>query len=119
VYAVLDKHGSRVVELHHDSKQLSAALMPGAGHLVHMGSHTCFRVGRYHDSAEMNKAAVKADEAYLGRVQDAGLYAYGYYSHNIHFVLVSAQMMGDSKTALEYVQRLDGKIPDAIAEKVG
>src|SRR5215831_19943745 len=96
-----------------------AALMPGAGHLVHMGSHTFFRVGRYHDSAETNKAAVKADEAYLARVQDAGLYAYGYYPHNIHFVLVSAQMMGDSKTALAYVQRLDGKIPDAMAEKVG
>jgi tetratricopeptide (TPR) repeat protein len=96
-----------------------AALMPGAGHLVHMGSHTFFRVGRYQDSAEANKAAVKADEAYLARVQDAGLYAYGYYPHNIHFVLVSAQMMGDSKTTLEYAQRLDGKIPDAMAEKVG
>ncbi len=96
-----------------------AALMPGAGHLVHMGSHTFFRVGRYQDSAETNKAAVKADEAYLARVKDAGLYAYGYYPHNIHFVLVSAQMMGDSKTALEYVRRLEGKIPDAIAEKAG
>ncbi len=96
-----------------------AALMPGAGHLVHMSSHTFFRVGRYQDSTETNKAAVKADEAYLARVKDAGLYAYGYYPHNIHFVLVSAQMIGDGKTALEYAQRLEGKIPDAMAEKVG
>jgi len=96
-----------------------AALMPGAGHIVHMGSHTFFRVGRYQDSAETNKAAVKADEAYLASVKAEGIYSYGYYPHNIHFVLASAQMSGDAKTALEYAQRLEGKIPDAMAEKVG
>jgi tetratricopeptide (TPR) repeat protein len=96
-----------------------AALMPGAGHLVHMGSHTFFRVGRYYDSAETNKAAVRADEAYIAMAKPDGLYPYGYYPHNIHFVMASAQMMGDGKTALEYAQRLEGKIPDAVAEKVG
>lgn len=96
-----------------------AALMPGAGHLVHMGSHTFFRVGRYEDSTEANKAAVKADEAYLAQGKAEGIYPYAYYPHNIHFVIVSAHMTGDGKTALEYVQRLEGKIPDALAEKVG
>lgn len=32
-----------------------AALMPGAGHLVHMPAHTFFQVGRYQDSADTNK----------------------------------------------------------------
>jgi tetratricopeptide (TPR) repeat protein len=96
-----------------------AALMPGAGHLVHMGSHTFFRVGRYQDSADTNKAAVKADEAYLARARVEGVYPYGYYPHNIHFVVASAQMSGDGQTALEYAQRLDNKIPDAIAQQVG
>lgn len=96
-----------------------AALMPGAGHIVHMGSHTFFRIGRYQDSATTNKAAVKADEAYLARVKADGIYPYGYYPHNIHFVLASAQMAGDGPTALEYAQRLEGKIPDAMAEQVG
>jgi tetratricopeptide (TPR) repeat protein len=96
-----------------------AALMPGAGHLVHMPSHTFFRVGRYQDSAETNKVAVKADEAYLAKVKADGLYPYGYYPHNIHFVLASAQMAGDAQTALEYARRLEGKIPDAMAEQVG
>jgi tetratricopeptide (TPR) repeat protein len=96
-----------------------AALMPGAGHLVHMPSHTFFRVGRYQDSAETNKAAVRADEAYLARVKAEGIYPYGYYPHNIHFVFTSAQMIGDSTTALEYAKRLEGKIPDAMAEQVG
>ncbi len=96
-----------------------AALMPGAGHLVHMPSHTFFRIGRYHDSAETNKAAVKADEVYLAQVKAEGIYPYGYYPHNIHFVLASAQMIGDSQTALEYAKRLEGKIPDAVAEQIG
>jgi predicted Zn-dependent protease len=96
-----------------------AGLMPGAGHIVHMGSHTFFRIGRYQDSAMTNKAAVKADEAYLARVKAEGLYPYGYYPHNIHFVLASAQMAGDGPTALEYAQRLEGKIPDAMAQQVG
>jgi hypothetical protein len=38
-------------------------ILPGAGHLVHMPSHTFFRVGRYHDSAETNNAPVQSDEA--------------------------------------------------------
>ena len=96
-----------------------AALMPGAGHIVHMPSHTFFRVGRYQDSAETNKAAVQVDEAYLATAKADGIYPYGYYPHNIHFVLASAQMAGDGKTALAYAKRLEGKIPDAMAEKVG
>ena len=96
-----------------------AALMPGAGHIVHMPSHTFFRVGRYHDSAETNKAAVQADEAYLARVNHRGMYAYGYYPHNIHFVLISAQMAGDAKTALDYARRLEGKIPTEVAAQSG
>jgi hypothetical protein len=63
-----------------------ASLMPGAGHLVHMGSHTFFRVGRYQDSTATNKQAVQVDEAYLARVKAEGIYPYGYYPHNIHFV---------------------------------
>ncbi len=97
-----------------------ATLMPGAGHLVHMPSHTYYRVGRYEDSAQTNKVAVQADEAYLAQADsDNPLYRFGYYPHNIHFVLASAQMAGDGATALEYANRLDGKIPDAIAEQVG
>src|SRR5215831_17945031 len=96
-----------------------AALMPGAGHIVHMGSHTFFRVGRYQDSVAANQAAVRVDEAYLARAKTEGIYAYGYYTHNIHFVMASAQMTGDGKTALEYAQRLEGKLPEAIVEKVG
>ena len=96
-----------------------AALMPAAGHVVHMPAHTYLRVGRYMDSLETNVAAVKADEAYLAQVQAAGAYPYGYYPHNIHFVLVSAQMAGDAEHIFWAAERLDGKIPDEVAAEVG
>ncbi len=96
-----------------------AALMPGAGHIVHMPSHTWFRIGRYLDSLSTNIAAVEADEAYLAQAKDAGYYPYTYYPHNIHFALVSAQMAGDAEHMLWAAERLQGKIPDEVAGSIG
>jgi tetratricopeptide (TPR) repeat protein len=96
-----------------------AALTPAAGHLVHMPAHTYYRIGRYLDSLKTNVAAVHADEAYLAQAQAAGIYPYGYYPHNIHFVLVSAQMAGDAEHMVWAAERLDGKIPDEVAAEVG
>ncbi len=96
-----------------------AALMPGAGHIVHMGAHTFYRVGRFHDSAEINKQAVAADDAYFAQVDDQGYWRYGYHPHNVHFVMVSAFMAGNSASALEYTKRLDGKVSDDIAAEIG
>jgi len=94
------------------------ALIPGAGHLVHMPSHIYYRVGRYLDSLDANRDAVAADEAYLARSGSAGIYASGYYPHNIHFLLVSAQMAGDRETAMDAAKQLDGKISDEVARSV-
>jgi tetratricopeptide (TPR) repeat protein len=96
-----------------------AALMPAAGHIVHMPAHTYYRTGRYLDSLETNVAAVAADEAYLAQAEAAGIYPYGYYPHNIHFALVSAQMAGDAERMVWAAERLDGKIPDEVAAEVG
>jgi tetratricopeptide (TPR) repeat protein len=96
-----------------------ADLMPAAGHIVHMPSHTYYRVGRYLDSLKTNLKAVQADEAYLAHVQSTGAVPYGYYPHNIHFVLVSAQMAGDAEHMLWAAERLDGKIPEEVAAEVG
>ncbi len=96
-----------------------AALMPGAGHLVHMPSHVYFRVGRYRDSIETNRMAVQVDERTLARMDANDVYRDGLYPHNIHFVIASAQMAGDGATALEYALKLHGKISDAAAARVG
>jgi tetratricopeptide (TPR) repeat protein len=95
-----------------------AALMPGAGHIVHMPSHIYYRVGRYDDSLKSNEDAVKVDEAYLAQTGATGVYPLGYTSHNIHFVLVSAQLLGDKATVLAAADKLDGWISNEVATQV-
>jgi tetratricopeptide (TPR) repeat protein len=92
--------------------------MPGAGHLVHMPSHIYYRIGRYLDSMKVNQDAVVADETFLAKVDDKGIYRGGYYPHNIHFVLVSAQMAGDGKTTIESAEKLAGVIPDEAMDTI-
>jgi tetratricopeptide (TPR) repeat protein len=89
-----------------------------AGHLVHMPSHIYYRLGRYTDSLEANKLAVAVDEAYLAQVKAEGLYPGMYYPHNIHFVLVSAQMAGDGETAIAAAEKLAKAVSDETARAV-
>ena len=95
-----------------------AGLMPGAGHLVHMPGHLYYRLGRYLDAIKANRAAIEVDEAYLKETGAEGIYAEGYYLHNIHFLVVSAQMAGDGKTALAAAEKLPGIISDETVRAV-
>ena len=100
------------------------ALMPGAGHLVHMPAHIYYRLGRYKDSLAVNVEAVKVDEAYFAQLDAQGLkaepvYRYGYYPHNVHFVLVSSQMGGDGAEAIAAAEKLQQVTSDAFAQEVG
>ncbi|HEU5049410.1 MAG TPA: hypothetical protein VFU00_03735 [Gemmatimonadales bacterium] len=80
-----------------------AALMPGAGHIVHMPGHIYVRVGRYLEAIEANRHAVHADASYLEGPAAArkGIYAQGYYPHNHHFMSFAAAMAGASATAID------------------
>ena len=84
------------------------------GHLVHMPAHIYYRLGRYQDSIEANKRAVAADEAYLAKFGDDGLVRFGYYPHNVHFLLTSAQAMGDMPTVLNQTRKLESVIDTGI-----
>src|SRR5262249_2832274 len=56
------------------------------------------------------------DEKYFGTSPSDPLYKSAYYPHNIHFVMVSAQMGGDSATALAAASKLDAAIPNEVAK---
>ena len=86
--------------------RLARSLAPSAGHLVHMPSHIYQVRGRYADSMRVNIAAARADEAFIRDTDDRGLVRYGYYPHNIHFIVTSAQMAGDMGTAIREAKRL-------------
>ena len=93
--------------------------IPNAGHLVHMPSHIYYRVGRYLDALADNKVAVGVDEKYLAETgAPMGVYRLGYYPHNIHFVMASAQMAGDGVTVIAAADKLRGLIPDELARGI-
>jgi tetratricopeptide (TPR) repeat protein len=95
-----------------------AKLAPNAGHLVHMPAHIYYRLGRYKDSLATNQVAVKVDEAYIKQFAPQGVYPLGYYSHNIHFVMVSAQMSGEGQIVVDAASKLSKNIPDEAAAAV-
>jgi tetratricopeptide (TPR) repeat protein len=93
---------------------------PAAGHLVHMPAHIYVRVGRYADSIAVNRDAVAADEAMLAQMGEAAspLYRYGYYPHNVHFLMISAQMAGLTEDVIGSAEKLVRVTSDEVAEKL-
>jgi tetratricopeptide (TPR) repeat protein len=47
-----------------------------------------------------------------------GVYRLGYYPHNVHFVLASAQMAGDGQTVIAAAEKLGKLIPDEAARGI-
>jgi len=85
-----------------------AALMPNAGHMVHMPAHTYYNVGRYKDALATNVAAIAVDDAYLkGPAAATFVYRHGLYQHNVHFAIVAAEMAGDEAAALRLAKLMN------------
>jgi tetratricopeptide (TPR) repeat protein len=94
-----------------------AALMPGAGHLVHMPAHIYMRVGRYADATMANEHAAHTDETFLADRQPKGMYPY-YYAHNLDFLRAAAMMEGRSAEAIKAARDLVARIPTEVAVAV-
>ena len=93
------------------------ALMPGAGHLVHMPAHIYMRLGKYHDAVERNQQAADVDQQYLAGRNQAGEYADGYYTHNLHFLWASLAMEGRNVEAMKAARDLTATITTEEASK--
>jgi tetratricopeptide (TPR) repeat protein len=87
------------------------ALAPGAGHLVHMPAHIYIRTGRFHDAVEANQRAIKADQAFLARSKEGGVYPLMYYTHNIHFLCYAQMVEGQKRDAFLSARLLESKVP--------
>ncbi|WP_414899908.1 hypothetical protein ACMT1E_09550 [Sphingomonas flavalba] len=98
--------------------RLAVPVAPSAGHLVHMPGHIYARRGRHADSIRVNIAAVRADEAFIRATDDQSLVRYGYYPHNIHFIVTSAQMAGDMATAIGEARRLRTVLDPATSARI-
>ncbi len=97
-----------------------AALMPGAGHIVHMPGHIYVRVGRYMDAVTANEHAVHADETFI-RDQSPGVSVYtsSYYPHNFDFMAFAAAMAGRAEQAIGAADRQASVVPTEMLTAPG
>ena len=97
-----------------------AALMPGAGHLVHMPGHIYIRVGRYADAITANEHAVHADETYIrDQNPELGMYTAGYYPHNYDFLAFAAAMAGRREQSIDAADKLAQLAPVELLRAPG
>jgi tetratricopeptide (TPR) repeat protein len=92
------------------SAERLGALVPGAGHLVHMPAHIFQRVGRYADASKANQAAVASDQAYIASLTPPGYYPF-YLAHNYGFLAYSAAMEGRSADAVAASRKSRAAMP--------
>jgi tetratricopeptide (TPR) repeat protein len=93
-------------------------LAPGAAHLVHMGTHTLMRVGRYEDVAVTNAQALKVDAETRSALGAAAKpLTQRYYTHNYLFGLSGALMAGDGPLAVKYAEHAAVAYPGSAPEE--
>nr|WP_314446880.1 hypothetical protein [uncultured Sphingomonas sp.] len=97
---------------------LNKPLAPALGHLVHMPGHIFYVRGRWQNSIRANVAAARADEAWIAHSGDKGLVRYGYYPHNVHFIVASAQMAGEMPTAIREARKLERLLDPAVSSRI-
>jgi tetratricopeptide (TPR) repeat protein len=97
-----------------------AALMSGAGHLVHMPGHIYVRVGRYADAIRANEHATHADETFIrDQRPGAGIYTVGYVPHNFDFLAFAASMAGRREQSLQAARTMPGLMPEEMLRAPG
>jgi tetratricopeptide (TPR) repeat protein len=82
------------------------ALVPNAGHLVHMPAHIYSRVGDFKSAESSNEKAAAVDIAYIQATGAKGMYPAMYYSHNLHFLAYAAMQAGGYDLAGKAAARL-------------
>lgn len=100
-----------------EKAKLLPGLAPGAGHLVHMPSHTYIRTGDYHLGTLANERAAEVDSLYLQSCQVQGLYPLALYPHNIHFLTACAALEGNGTKAIEASFKLASKVDREVMKQ--
>ena len=99
------------------AEKFDNGLVPGAGHLIHMPSHTYIQTGDYHKGSLANLRAVEVDSAYVTTCHAQGAYPLVYYPHNYHFLAATATLEGNRGWALMGADKLAERIhPDIMKE---
>ena len=92
------------------------ALVPGAGHLVHMPAHIQMRTGDYRGAVDSNDRAARVDEEYLKRSGSSGTYPTMYYNHNLHFLALAAMMTGEHARAARAAEQVSASVAGLLPD---
>lgn len=103
-----------------------AALMPHAGHVVHMPSHIFIRTGRYQDAIDTNLRSVEVDKILLDEWGDHpfpmicsyNVSAKSHTGHATDFVRLASMFQGNYERAIEYARITAKTIPiDSVSNR--
>ena len=86
------------------------ALLPDAGHLLHMPTHIDVLCGDYINVVLRNERAIVADRKYLAKKGPDNFYSV-YRCHNYHFKIYGAMFLGQPTKALEAAEELVSTLP--------
>jgi tetratricopeptide (TPR) repeat protein len=75
------------------SAQRLMGIVPAAGHMVHMPGHIWLLLGDFNNAVAVNERAAELDRRYFAETGVTGSY-YGYYLHNLQFILYARAMQG-------------------------
>jgi tetratricopeptide (TPR) repeat protein len=87
------------------------SIVPSAAHMVHMPSHIYIRTGHYSKGIDVNVAALKGYESYLGLYPAASGNPFIYQFHNTHMMAACAIMNGNSVVAMKSAGKCHDDIP--------
>lgn len=89
------------------------ALVPDAGHLVHMPTHIDVLCGDYHNVVITNQHAIEADNRVYAGGEGSSFYTL-YRCHNYHFKVYGAMFLGQRDTALEAADAMNALITEDL-----
>ncbi len=102
------------------SAQRLMAIVPSAGHMVHMPGHIWLVLGDFENTVGVNERAAEVDRQYFARTGVMGSY-YPYYLHNLQFIVYARSMQGRAADTLAAARQISdaAKMMPEMADMIG
>ena len=96
------------------SAQRLMAVVPEAGHMIHMPGHIWLVLGDYNTTIDVNERAAQVDRDYFAKTGAMSSY-YAYYLHNLQFIVYARSMQGraaDTRKAADEILQAGKAMPE-------
>src|SRR5712692_913200 len=102
------------------SAQRLMAIVPAAGHMVHMPGHIWLVLGDFENAVNVNERAAEVDRQYFARTGVMSSY-YPYYLHNLQFIVYARAMQGRAAATMAAIRQVSdaAKMMPEMVDMVG